>query len=190
MNRKESGIVVVVALVAGFVGGAMSGPLFQSVLAIAQETPLRAKVIEAELITTKVLSVLKDGKQVVFLGAVGDGAQLQLDSTGGSFINMSSDGMRASLGLFWNVKHEEISHIGLSTSKSGTILSSSKGPAETIWANNNDGTAYFALTGKGKTRAVLGNTELKRTRTGVIEKRPLSSLVLFNEDGNVTWKAP
>jgi len=40
------------------------------------------------------------------------------------------------------------------------------------------------------TRAVLGSTELKNTRTGSIEKRPISSLVLINDDGKVIWSSP
>jgi hypothetical protein len=30
----------------------------------------------------------------------------------------------------------------------------------------------------------------QRTPTGVIEQRPLNSLVLFGQDGKVVWKAP
>jgi hypothetical protein len=43
---------------------------------------------------------------------------------------------------------------------------------------------------KHLTHAVLGSTELKNTRTGSIEKRPISSLVLFNDDGKVIWSSP
>jgi hypothetical protein len=42
----------------------------------------------------------------------------------------------------------------------------------------------------GKTRATLGAAELERTHTGVIEKRPTSSLVLLDKEGKVIWKAP
>ncbi|HEY5865707.1 MAG TPA: hypothetical protein VI542_09185, partial [Candidatus Tectomicrobia bacterium] len=38
-------------------------------------------------------------------------------------------------------------------------------------------------------RAILGNTTLEHTTTGVSEKRPASSLVLFNKD-KVFWKTP
>jgi hypothetical protein len=43
---------------------------------------------------------------------------------------------------------------------------------------------------EGRMRAVLGPTALDKGDSGVVEKRPVSSLVLFNEAGNVTWKAP
>jgi len=42
----------------------------------------------------------------------------------------------------------------------------------------------------GKTHATLGHAELKDQRTGSIEKRSASSLVLFGEDGKVIWEAP
>lgn len=40
------------------------------------------------------------------------------------------------------------------------------------------------------TRAVLGHTKLEITRTGTVEQHPASSLVLFDKDGKVIWKAP
>jgi len=42
----------------------------------------------------------------------------------------------------------------------------------------------------GTTRADLGSTSLEITRTGVIEKRPESSLVLFDKASKVIWSAP
>lgn len=41
-----------------------------------------------------------------------------------------------------------------------------------------------------KPRAVIGVTTLENPRTGVKEQRPSSSLVLFDKDGKVIWKAP
>ena len=41
-----------------------------------------------------------------------------------------------------------------------------------------------------KSRAVLGHTELETSRTGTVEQRPASSLVLFDKDGKVIWRAP
>jgi len=41
-----------------------------------------------------------------------------------------------------------------------------------------------------RNRAVLGTTQLTHPNTGSTEIRAPSSLVLFDEDGNVVWKAP
>ncbi len=39
-------------------------------------------------------------------------------------------------------------------------------------------------------RAMLGAGAVKDVRTGVVEQRPVSSLVLFDKNGGVIWKAP
>jgi len=51
-------------------------------------------------------------------------------------------------------------------------------PVLQLWDSNN------------QIRAVLGPTDLIIPETKVEIKRPLSSLVLFNEKGNVVWEAP
>lgn len=43
---------------------------------------------------------------------------------------------------------------------------------------------------KGTERVVLGYTNLEYRATGVREERPASSIVLFDKDGKVNWKAP
>lgn len=43
---------------------------------------------------------------------------------------------------------------------------------------------------KGTNRVALGHTKLEYPATGVVEERPPSSLVLFDKDGKVIWKAP
>ena len=54
-----------------------------------------------------------------------------------------------------------------------------------------DGSARFELRDKnGNTRAILGYAELEKVRAGTVEQRPESSLVLFDRDGTVHWKAP
>lgn len=42
----------------------------------------------------------------------------------------------------------------------------------------------------GNLRTVLGTTQLKDSRTGSVETRSPSSLVLFGENGTVIWQAP
>lgn len=54
-----------------------------------------------------------------------------------------------------------------------------------------NGTARLYLSDKeGTKRAVLGHTALETIRTGVVEQTAASSLVLFDKDGKVLWKAP
>ena len=42
----------------------------------------------------------------------------------------------------------------------------------------------------GKKRLTLGSTEFPNPLTGLHEKRPCSSIILFDEDGKVLWSAP
>jgi hypothetical protein len=43
---------------------------------------------------------------------------------------------------------------------------------------------------KNKTRMVIGNTEFYMPQTQVIHRRPLSSIVLFDDRGRFEWSAP
>jgi hypothetical protein len=54
-----------------------------------------------------------------------------------------------------------------------------------------DGRVSFSLVDeRGKERAVLGQTSLERKATGIVEQLPVASLVLFDKEGKVLWKAP
>jgi len=54
-----------------------------------------------------------------------------------------------------------------------------------------EGLPSLALYDKdGMSRAELGSTSLETTQTGAVEKRPESSLVLFDKKGKVIWEAP
>ena len=46
------------------------------------------------------------------------------------------------------------------------------------------------LDANSRARAVLGPTVLETIRTGESIERPESSLVLFDKDGKVLWRAP
>ena len=42
----------------------------------------------------------------------------------------------------------------------------------------------------GTPRAILGSTELETIHTGILQKRPASSLALFDKEGKVIWSVP
>jgi len=74
-------------------------------------------------------------------------------------------------------------------------------PVIYLWDKNRNIRARFIVSAEGepalrlyddngKIRAVLGSTNLETVRTEVVEKRPASSLVMFNKDGKVIWSAP
>ena len=70
-----------------------------------------------------------------------------------------------------------------------------------LYLNGKDGQIYMEIEVDGSPRltiqnnngakAILGQTKLMASQTGVVvEHRPASSLVLINKDGKVIWEAP
>ena len=56
---------------------------------------------------------------------------------------------------------------------------------------SDDDAPFLALRDKdGQTRAVLGRTGLESIKTGAVDQRAESSLVLFDREGKVLWQAP
>ena len=67
----------------------------------------------------------------------------------------------------------------------------SRGKLRAMLSMMPDGRPVLSLHDKdGRIRAVLGATELEAIRTGESTKTAESSLVLFDKDGKVMWRAP
>lgn len=65
------------------------------------------------------------------------------------------------------------------------------GKSRWAWSALSDGSARLALLDRdGNTRAVLGNTDLIATATGEKVSIAESSLVLYDNVGSVTFRAP
>lgn len=61
----------------------------------------------------------------------------------------------------------------------------------TLNVDTDNGAAMNLYDIDGKTfRAAFGNVTLETIRTGGIQKRPASSLVLFDKDGKTYWRTP
>ncbi len=79
MNQKGSGLMLVLALAAGLVGGAISGRFIASDPVNAQETSKRAKIIEAEFVQATGFQVVdKNGIPRAHLGTRPDGNKTSL----------------------------------------------------------------------------------------------------------------
>jgi len=74
--------------------------------------------------------------------------------------------------------------------RSLALLDKNQKPQVALSLKEDDGPAISLRDAVGRERAVLGRTDLEGLRTGTIEQRPGSSLVLFDKDGTVFWKAP
>jgi hypothetical protein len=69
-------------------------------------------------------------------------------------------------------------------------LFDSKGKMRASLGVRSDGNPSFSLYDSEGLRAVLGRTKLETSRSRTDQERPISSLVLFDENGNVVWRAP
>jgi hypothetical protein len=79
----------------------------------------------------------------------------------------------------------------LPSGEQSLVLTDNTGRTRAELAIEVDGSSTFGLFDRtGTARAVLGSTSLEHAETGVIEKRPESSLVLFGNDGKGIWSAP
>ncbi len=79
----------------------------------------------------------------------------------------------------------------MTTGRPGLGLRDGENALRASLALSRDGSPYLSLGDeKGKERATLGHTELKLTQTEEVIQRPASSLVLFDKEGKLIWRAP
>jgi hypothetical protein len=69
-------------------------------------------------------------------------------------------------------------------------LFDARGRPRAVLNFDNDGSPSLSLNDTKQLRAVLGSVHLKNTKTGSVEHRSPSSLVLFGENGRVLWEVP
>jgi hypothetical protein len=88
----------------------------------------------------------------------------------------------------------------LGQDKAGISISGPDGGRRANLDIDSDKACFSLIDTQGQTRAELGNTELafgqdgslkRRSSDGFsVEKRPVSSLVLYSKEGKVSWSAP
>jgi len=115
-------------------------------------------------------------------------AQMSLwGESGRPFITLG-DGMKpvegkATFGRQISLRLEEEEGASITLSDSNFVTRARLGIKE-------DGVDLSLSDSNGKTRTVIGNIELVNEKTGVVSKHPVSSIVLFSEEGNAVWAAP
>ncbi|MGD9076777.1 MAG: hypothetical protein PVJ69_16285 [Desulfobacteraceae bacterium] len=180
MARSQYMVMLVLALVAGVIGGALSS----KILWRQQETPedsMMKKVIVANEIhlvdhqgkARWVLAFSKDGEpSVTFVNKDGWAPMaMGVNRHGFPFFNMilqPRKGGGPSLTLMDG------------RMKNRAVLG--------LWEN---GEPHLTLLDRdGQVRATLGSTVIRDSMTGSSVRRPCSSLVLFDERGKIIWSAP
>jgi hypothetical protein len=200
MSRKQYISLVVLALVAGLAGGMVSSWFFSNQLVFAREATKKAAEISPELrvIMAREINLLGlDRKPRIKLAVDANGepglhyydekgryrAGFSIGQGTPALTMRDKSGLRLQIGLTRLMSTED--------EWPTILLMDKKGVERVILALDIEGRPHLALkNATGDNRVVLGYAALKQTQTGVIEKRPLSSLVLFNEKGNVIWQAP
>ena len=200
MSRKQYISLVVLALVAGLAGGMVSSWFFSNQLVFAREATKKAAEISPELsvIMAREINLLGlDRKTRIRLAvdANGEPGLHYYDEKGryraGFSIGQGTPAltMRDKSGLRLQSGLTRLMSTG--EEWPAILLMDKNGVERIVLALDIEGRPHLALkNATGDNRVVLGYAALKQTQTGVIEKRPLSSLVLFNEKGNVIWQAP
>ncbi len=200
MSRKQYISLVVLALAAGLAGGIVSSWFFSNQLVFAREATEKAAEISPELrvIMAREITLLGlDRKPRIKLAVDQNGepglhyydekgryrAGFSVGQGTPALTMRDKSGLRLQIGLTRLMSTED--------EWPTILLMDKRGVERVILALDIEGRPHLALkNAKGGNHVVLGSDALKQTQTGVIEKRPLSSLVLFNEKGNVIWQAP
>jgi hypothetical protein len=225
MSKKQYSLMLVLALVAGLVGGVVSSQFFIGKSAFAEKKAKPQKVIEAQ----EFRLVDKEGKTRAMLGPT----QTSYASAGEPRLVFLDKKDVPKMVL--RVDHQGDPHLVLADRKDGRLELFGDRPRIEFYRSPNQDVAVFGfgpnrepylamydpvrpfevtdnstlqfgreiqlsfrgekvslnLRDKdGRVRAVLGSTDLKHPQTGVVEKRPPSSLVLFGEQGRAIWQAP
>jgi hypothetical protein len=209
MSKQQYGGVLVVAMVAGLVGGMVSNWFLIGSFVFAQKAPRHEKVLQAERFEV----IDQDGKFHAVLGATrqGDVSLLLNDRNGQPRIQLSVLSENSGLVIYdqagkiraeFDLTKEQPSLQFYDPAQKFRVLLGVIGKEPALWLFDqaekplakldlSQGEPSLELSDHtGKARATLGYTELEVQHTGSTEKRAVSSLVLFDKDGKVTWAAP
>jgi len=166
MKTKQYSLMLTLALVAGLIGGFVSSCAIQPV--IAEKTVKPPKVIEGQ----EFRLVDMNGKVWGEIGIHQAGGSSIFLQGKNSQVFLGSVGANASLGFAYIPNTAKTVNYGASIT-----VGKEFGP-------------MICLSDETGVRAVLGRTKLRDEKTEALIIRSLASLILFDEKGNVLWKAP
>jgi hypothetical protein len=191
MDRKIYSLILLLSLIGGLAGGILANHFFVTAPVLAAKTVEVQKIVAAE----EFHLVDKQGRVLSTLGMYAGGAGIVLFSKTGQFravFSLTSPEEGPVL-TFADKDGIHRATIGLGAKRQPYLALRDEAGKERISLSLNDnGDPYLALYDQEENeRAVLGTLDLtKIKRTGTIEKSTISSFVLLNKDGEITWKAP
>jgi hypothetical protein len=180
MAKSQYMVMLVLALVAGVIGGALSSKILWRQQEIPEDSIMKKVIVANEIHLVDhqgkarwVLAFSKDGEpSVTFVNKEGWAPMaMGVNRHGFPFFNMilqPRKGGGPSLTLMDG------------RMKNRAVLG--------LWEN---GEPHLTLLDRnGQVRATLGSTVIRDSMTGSSVRRPCSSLVLFDEKGKIIWSAP
>jgi hypothetical protein len=191
MDRKIYSLILLLSLIGGLAGGILASHFFVIAPVLAAKTVEAQKIVAAE----EFRLVDKEGRVLSTLGMYAGGPGIVLFSKTGQFravFSLTSPEEGPVL-TFAGKDGIHRATIGLGAKRQPYLALRDEAGKERISLSLNDnGDPYLALYDQEENeRAVLGTLDLtKIKRTGTIEKSTISSFVLLNKDGEITWKAP
>jgi hypothetical protein len=180
MGKRSYVVMLILALVAGVIGGAVSS----KILWRKAQTPVDSG-LKKVIVANEIHLVDQNGKARWVLAFSKNGEPSV------TFVN--KDGW-APMAMGVNRNGFPFFNMVLSPQKGG-------GPSLTLMDGRmknravlglwEDGEPYLRLLDRnGQVRVTLGSTVLRDSLTGSSVRRPCSSLVLFDEEGKIIWSAP
>jgi len=191
MNRRQFSLLLVLSLLAGLVGGILTSQFFLGTPVLAEKKAGPQRVVIAE----EFRLVDNEGKILSTWGMYAGGPGIVLFSKNGQFravFSLTSPEEGPVL-AFADNKGNHRAIVGLGAERQPYVTLRDQAGKERISLSlDDDGDPYLALYDQAENeRAILGTMDLtKLKRTGTIDKRSISSLILLGKDGQITWKTP
>ena len=191
MNKKQFSLLLMLSLLAGLVGGMLTSQFFLGTPVLAEKKVGAQNVVIAE----EFRLVDKEDKILSTWGMYAGGPGIVLFGKNGQFravFSLTSPDEGPIL-TFADNKGNHRATVGLGAERQPYVTLRDQAGKERISLSlDDDGDPYLALYDQAENeRAILGTMDsMKLKRTGTIEKRSVSSLVLLGKDGEITWKTP
>lgn len=191
MNKKQFSLLLMLSLFAGLVGGMLTSQFFLGTPVLAEKKVGAQNVVIAE----EFRLVDKEDKILSTWGMYAGGPGIVLFGKNGQFravFSLTSPDEGPIL-TFADNKGNHRATVGLGAERQPYVtLRDQTGNERVSLSLDDDGDPYLALYDQAENeRAILGTMDsMKLKRTGTIEKRSVSSLVLLGKDGQITWKTP